>query len=296
MTESDLINPTAVIFPQINLDASKYQFPVFISPKLNYYKRWATTSFSDSSLTWSMPPANSTTVIDRRMFVYVPIRVTFTGNPGANNYILNPNADAPRQFPFSSCVSTTKLAINGMSYTTNVAELIHPLLKYNVSEELEQGLLSGGFSYPDQASEYSSLFGTNRSPFALYGDTTNQNAQTRGGSSNWTIVSNPRAVGAEQIVAVVDMYTIEPLFLMYPMLAGQKQDKGLYNVSQMDLTFNMLTEQKRIWSRIAQPGDGTLNITYKIGGTGSGIDPQPYILANYYTLLFLLIDNVMPLY
>jgi hypothetical protein len=287
------IQPIAIKAPQLDLDADAYPFPVIISPKLSYYKQWNTSSYGNNNIHFTMPPNDSQTVIDRRMFIYVPFRVTFRATATVvGQSILTQGQDAPRQFPFNSCCSSAKLSLNGMSFTVEPAEIVHAFLTHNNPEELEQGFHSMGFSYPDQSASYAptvGAFGTNRNPLGGYGEVGSNHAQSPRGAGNWTVLANPvsTAIG-EVLTAVVEFFTVEPLFFLHPLLAGMKEDKGLYSVNTMELNFQMLTQQQRIWSRVGSTDtafENSLVISYDIGRNITSLSQkEPLMFANYYTL------------
>ena len=174
-----------------------------------------------------MPPPSGSVVVDRKMYLYLTQRLTFTGTPPVGQKLLNPNLDAPRAYPIASSLETIQLSVNNQSMSFNCADVIQALMHFNTNESLKNGDYSMTPNCQDQSQQYADLIGSIRSPLQGYGDSNDENVLPRGGFP-FTIVSNPVSAGAA-VTAVVDVAFCEPLFLS-PLYFGEKNGSGFYNV------------------------------------------------------------------
>lgn len=214
------------------------------------YKTWTTTSVSSSSIQFSCPPPSGEVIVDRKVQLVLPIRLTITGTSPSGQLLLNPNTDAPRAYPISSSIETLKATINNQSMSINMADVIQPLMHYNTCEDLSQTEYSETPNVLDQSQAYSNLYGANRNPLGFYGDSVDQSMMPRGGFP-FTIVSNT------QTSAVVDFVATEFLYLS-PFYWGMNNGSGFYNVNAMDFNITFLGNAgNRMWSHDAVSGSGT---------------------------------------
>jgi hypothetical protein len=279
--------------PQLILQ-NKRAYAVMKGPKQTTLKQWTSSSVSNSNITFSMPPPSPEIIVDRRLNLYVPFRLTMTAvSTAIGQTVLNINSDAPRCFPLSSAIDTMSCTINNSTMTVNLADIVQPLLRYNTDNLIKNHLYSTSFSYPDQSAKYSQLSGNIRSPLHGYGDSNDENTQGRGGHANYKIVSNQVSTSIGQtLTAVVDLCAMEPLFCMSPFYWDNKDHPGFIHVNSMDLTVNFLSQAaNRLWSR----SDTALTLTslsYVVGGSSTNNGPSsfldttgnvPYVLATYYT-------------
>ena len=207
-------------------------------------KIYTSTSISSSSIQFSVPPPSGNVIIDRMVYLTLPIRLTFTGDAtNTSPELLLPNRDAPRAFPISGSMETLRLSINGLAVSINMSDVIHALLRYNTGRKDKQIYYSGTPNCPDQSQQYSDLFGSIRNPLASYGDSPDESVMPRGGYS-FNIVSNTSTQ------AIVDLVITEPIFLS-PLLWGgyDEQSGGFINVNEMDFNITFLNGAgNRIWS------------------------------------------------
>lgn len=203
-------------------------------------KIYTSTSISTSSIQFSTPPPSGNVIVDRKVFMNLPVRLTFTAVAGGGN-VLQSGLDAPRQFPFSSSCDTLRVSLNGLAMTIDMADVIHALQHFNTDAKLKARDYSGSPNCPDQSQNYSDLLGTNRNPLAFYGDTLDETVPSRGGFS-FNIVSNT------DTSAVVDMVIHEPIFLN-PLYWGCGNSSGFINVNEMDWNITFLQNAgNRMWS------------------------------------------------
>lgn len=221
-----------------------------VTPKI-----YTTTNVAQNSIVFSTPPPSPNMILDRKVYLTVCVRLTFTGTvPGSPaapfKTLLNVLRDAPRSFPLSSAMDNVSIQINGSQIDTQMGDLIQALTHYNTDVKLKTEEYSMTPTARDQSQNYGDLFGTVRSPLGVYGDSIQGGVTGRGGF-NFQIVSNPQNATPNPAVltSVVDVRFTEPLFLLAPFIWGKHQAGGLYNLNSLEWTFNFLTQAaNRFWS------------------------------------------------
>jgi len=211
------------------------------------WKSWSTTSVSTTSMNFSTPPPSGGIIVNRKVFLFVPMRLTFTGIPPIGNTLLNVNRDAPRAYPIAGSLDTIQASINNQSVSFNCADVIHALMRYNNDTNLKNGDYSMTPSALDQSQVYNDLYGFIASPLQNYGDATQESVCPRGGFP-FTIVANPVSNGINAVTCIIDMAVTEPIF-MSPFYFGKDNSGGFFNVNAMDWTFNFVQNAaNRAWS------------------------------------------------
>lgn len=234
------LNVVSVRDPRTNIQ-SRRDYAVLRGGQQVSYKSFTTNSISQSSIQFSAPPPSGGIIVDRKVSLTLPIRLTFTG-PGTNTTnLIQSNRDAPRAFPLSNMIDTLQVSINNNSVSINMSDIIQALMHYNVDNDLKMSDYSMTPCYQDQAQNYNELVGSVRNPLSSYGDSNDTNVQGRGGFP-FTIVSN------SPTSAVVDIVITEWLFLS-PFYFGQGNASGFVNVNTMDFNFTFLSNAgNKIWS------------------------------------------------
>lgn len=221
-------------------------------------KQWTTTSISNSSVQFSCPPPSGGIIVDRKVYLTMPIRLTLSGTVPDGEALLNPAQDAPRAFPVSGSIDTMNVTINNQTVSINLADVIHPLTRFNMDESLIQKEYSRTPSALDPAQAYESLFGGIHNPLTTY-DATSQGVVMQRGGFPYVIVSNPvnNSGAPATMTAVVDMVCTEPLFVS-PLYFGESNASGFINVTSFDINITFLaTAGFRMWSHMAGAGTQT---------------------------------------
>lgn len=250
------LNPVKVVDPITDVQSVR-DYAILQGGNKVSWKAYTSTSISQSSIQFSCPPPSGNVIVDRKQYITLPVRLTFTGIIQTTNAgfvpptsLLNAAFDAPRAYPFSGALDTLQVSINNDSVSINMSDVIHPLTHYNTDNRLKTREYSLTPTYPDQSFNYSDLFGATRSPLAFYADGLDGVPNQRG-SFPYKIVSNPTVVpstGGTQVTAVVDMVICEPLFLS-PFYWGCNDSQGFYNVNAMDFNLTFLNNGGfRMWS------------------------------------------------
>jgi hypothetical protein len=251
------LNVVAVRDPRTNVQ-SRRDYAVLRGGQQVSYKSFTTNSVSQSSIQFSAPPPSGGIIVDRKVSLTLPIRLTFTG-PGTNTTnLIQSNRDAPRAFPLSNIIDTLQVSINNNSVSINLSDIIQALMRYNVDGALKTGDYSMTPCYQDQSQNYNELVGSVRNPLSSYGDSNDTNVQGRGGFP-YTIVSN------SPTAAVVDIVITEWLFLS-PFYFGLGNGSGFVNVNSMDFNFTFLSSAgNKLWSHDNSLGTNvisSINATY----------------------------------
>jgi hypothetical protein len=286
------INPVQVLDPRVILKNERY-YAVLQGGKMVTPQTFVSTSVSQNSITFVTPPPAGGFIVDRKVMLTCSMRLTITATVAPGQQVLNVNRDAPRQFPLSSGMDNIKANINNQTVNVDMADIIHPLMHFNVDQKLKNLDYSMSASCPDQSQYYSDMNDTIRNPLGVYGDSLDETTNGRGASS-FFVVSNPTNTTGfpSTLGAIVDCQFTEPIFLLTPFYWGKGNGSGLYNVTAMQWTFNFLTQAgNRFWSHDENAsGSVVTNVSYIFGGnvggpTTSGYTAQPTLLFNFITPL-----------
>lgn len=278
------LNPVLVRDPITQVDSQR-DYAILKGGNQVTWKKYTTTSISNSAITWSCPPPSGNVFVDRKQYVLLPVRLVFTAPGGGAGLILQPGHDAPRAFPLNGSLEVLQSAINGQSFSIFISDMMHALSHFNTDIKLHNKDYSLTPTYYDQAQSYANLIGSIRNPLAGY-DSGLDHAPMQRGAFPFTIVQNT----ANQ--AVVDMVICEPLFLS-PYFWGCGNAAGFYNVTTMDFNLTFLSNANRFWSHTAVSGGGQnaitniqavfSNFTAAFATPFSYSDNQPLMLFKYIT-------------
>jgi len=254
------------------------------------YKPYVATSISNSNIRWNCPPPSANTIVDRKMYVKIPLRLIFTGTvTGTTSVLLNPGQDAFRQFPLSSSCSMLTVTINGQPVNIQLSQVIHALNRYNCGQDVLNSEYSMSAVYPDISHDYADFVGSINNPLGTIVDSRQGLVDGRG-SIAFKVVSNTSTA------AIIDAVITEPLFVS-PLYYGLGDAAGLYNVNTIEVSMDFVQNGFRAWSH-AQVGTTNYSTITNIqmqfnnytGGAFSYGSIQPSILFKYITP-----SNQMPL-
>jgi hypothetical protein len=260
------------------------------------YKQWTSTSISNSSIQFSCPPPSGGVFVDRKIMMYLPVKITMTGVvANIGDTLLYSGYDAPRAFPLSGIIDTLSATINNQSVSINLADLIHTLQHFNSDVKLKNGGYSLTPNYPDQSQQYEDLGGSTRNPLADFSSGLEETVMQRGGFP-FSIVSNPVSTVVNQTVTAVVEFAITEQLLLPPFYFGSGNGSALFNVTSMDFNFTFINNAaNRMWSHLYGAGIlGTNPVTsssVSFGGT-TGTSFNSYLPGG--TLPLLLIEYITP--
>lgn len=275
------LEPVCVYDPRVIVDNAR-DYAVLKSGQQTTWKQWTSTSISTTSINFACPPPSGSIFVDRKIYVVLPVRLTFTGTPPIGQTLLQVNRDAPRAWPVAGSLQTIQMTINNQSMSFDCADVIHALLRFNNNVELKNGDYSLTPNMPDQSQNYNDLFGTIRSPLFNYGDSADGEVLNRGGFP-FIVTVNPVSVGAP-VTATVEAVFVEPLFIS-PLYFGCKNSSAFFNVNSMDFTLNFVAGVNSLASRMWSHDDqlGTNVITSSSCTFINSNTQQPLMLIQYLT-------------
>ena len=244
------------------------------------WKKYTTTSVSNSSIQFSTPPPNARVFVDRKLYFLLPVRITLTSSAPNAFPLLRAGYDAPRSFPIASSISTLAATINNTTVSMNMADVIQGLLRFNTGEYLKEHDYSMTPSAMDMSQEYNDVFGGVRDPLQQYASSNQESVTNRGAFSMYKIVTNTPSQ------AVIDCVFCENLYLS-PFYFGNGQGTAFFGVQDMSFNFTFVSNPAfRMWSHNPSGANAPGAIT---GGSVqfnnfsgfSYADTVPALLFNY---------------
>lgn len=249
MTSTNSIQPFPVVGvqdPRQNLNANSDQKYVIIkgSPTVSV-QRYSTNSYSNSSAQIVIQPPSKNTILDLNILQQFSFTVTCTGDARASNNGLGFSLSL-RCFPIASITDTNRIILNNASLNVNLADIIHPLMKYGYNKCKYDKCLSMTPSQPDQYQVYSDFLspiygGDQRNPMGTYGESENT---SRGAFQPDSVVYDAKSNTTTIVYTVVEPMFLQPPFLDDP----ERLHMGLYNVNQIQVDVNFRSNLNRILS------------------------------------------------
>lgn len=314
--------------PRVSL-VGDYTYLIQKSGKQNTYQQIISQNISQSSLSFTTVPPNLQTFVNRKLYLGVPIRFSFTGTttaPGSGLLQIGQH-DALKAYPLQNYLfSTSSCTINNTNVAINSSDFIEPLLRTNMNIQLEKydfsltptymdtyqnyedfengayGSLPNSFSgtapYPINLINNNSNVSSNNNPLGAYG--LNYEGGGRGGFP-YAIVENT------DTTAIVDVYIVEQLFLP-PFEFGHHYHPGFIGINQMNFQFNLNSlaiggpgSFSNMWAH-SNEGNTLTSISAQIIGPSSGLTPgfaypqaMPTLFMNYITPYSSELQNLPPL-
>lgn len=209
------------------------------------WKPFTTTNVSSSNITFSAPPPNFKTWVDRKQYFLLPVRIVFNSSAPTANVLMRPDLDAPRQAPISGSLSTLSVSLNNTAVSINMSDVIKGLLRFDTGQYLKEHDYSMSPMASDMSQNYSDLFSTARNPLNSYGESVQESVMSRGGFSHYTIVENSTSQ------AIIDCIFVEPIFLS-PFYFGYGNATAFINLQTMDFNFTFVQNPAfTMWSHDA---------------------------------------------
>ena len=273
------VKPELVLDRRLGFTSDK-EFAVIKSGQTNSFKVLPTQNYSTSSITFNAQPPSPNIAISREVLVHMTYRVTFTGTAGTLNggTLLYPGLyDAPRSMPLASTTQSAQATINNASVAMNTYQVIHPLMRCNISDDelrrdfsLAPSMLDSYQNYDDP---YTQGYGIANDPLQNYGQ--NSYFNPRGGFP-LTIVSNPAVGAGNPATAIVEFETVEPL-IMSPFNNAGDNNVAFIGVQTLTLQLNFINIA-RVWSHSA--GNGNAGV---ISAVTVAFPVAPELLLNFIT-------------
>lgn len=298
------IEPVLVYDDRLDFNNPKY-YSVLKGGTNNTYKRWVPTSANTNNITWTAtPPSGSASVMDRRVFVRIPIRATLRFrnlDTAGVNFALDAYTGriGPRNFPIAKACSSIRASINNVDITTNLGDYMN-LLQMYMDNNASMGAYSmtptayDKFDYTGDDDLNSGFVGLSENPLSGWGNGGQNDVNPgRFGETLIKIVTNPAiAIGGSGDV-IIDMVITEPIIMSPFVLSDKTNAMGFYNVSSFTLSLNFYSNAvNRIMEIIPfLPVDpNVINLAasnkWEIGSQVTGpqfsfTESQPYLFCNY---------------
>lgn len=287
------LTPVCVHDPRIV--QQKRIYPVMKCGSQVLYKRFSTQSISQSSISFSCPPPSADVYVDRRVSIVLPTRITITAtglDPG--QLLINPGQFCIRSYPCQKALDSIQMTLNNQSMSINIADSISAMEHFNIDRKLRAIEYSKCPTYGAcQSQKFSDLFGSVRSPMALYGDSPDDLAPQAFPFTVVSQVNDNAGPGVSTCTSVVDFLTCESLMLS-PLAWGcfDDDDSAFYGLRTFDLTLNFLNNGGNRMIAIDKDSAGVqLNPTSiqtqmqfaNFAGGFSYDDNQPLLLFQYLT-------------
>jgi hypothetical protein len=244
---SDQIQKFKSTVPVVDLpDVASYIVPSGVSDSQSY--AFPATSHSNSSSSFQLNVPSPSTILDRRVIMRCPVRLTFT-KADTGTPVLREGKDAFRAQPLDAICSDVRLAINGLTISNQPRYTRLPLLNY-MSNSTKEALASISPVTLDEFSIYSEALGATNSPFNGP-QQSSYDGQAGRASYPFTVLSNTNT----SAVIEADLYSYVKLA---PFIFGDNgENKGLANVNTLTLNFQW-TNLARMWSRMLETVDDNL--------------------------------------
>ncbi len=222
------------------------------------------TSYSNSSVQFTAPPPNPNIIVDRKVLLNMQLLITLNGVDTGGPIFLE-SMDAPRAHPLAYIINTINATINNTQVSTNLSDVIDPLLHYwdpvkkrEIDDSLSPSML-------DQFQNYSDGAGT-RNPLNAY-NTSVSGADTARGGFNFTVLTNTNT----QATILLD---VTDYLYLSPFLSDQQDSAGFINVQNLDFIFT-LGDLTRAWSH-SSAGHALTSVT-------AVLNSAPKLFFNYIT-------------
>lgn len=268
------VNAFSVLDPIINFKTSHS----YLIPKggiLNTYRPTPSNTFSNSNIQFQVDVPSPQIVFDRKIYLGLPVRITFTGDTGDDLVpLLNYGVlDAFRAFPLTTITQSLNITWNNSTVSQNVNDYNAALQWYQSDQWLENCDYSTFPAFQDQFADYIAGFNTARNPLGGYDNTSGAHEQPRG-AFPIHVETNTRTL------AVINAFIVEPIF-MSPVAFGHLEVAGFYGVTNFQFTFNLDPNLARIWSHAQTAPFNFATITVTLQGVQN---PAP--LTNLPLLFF----------
>lgn len=273
--------------PRVNIN-NKRVYAVQRTASEITYKEYNATSYSNNNFNFSCPPPSKTTIIDRKIYLRVPVNIKFNGTCPTGQRLLQNHNDAFRSFPLSSIINTLQLTINQNSQTMYLSEVISGLTRYYTPQQLRNYDYSFAPLAMDRSQNYSDMVGLNANPLAGYGENTYENS--RGGFPYSVASNNVSLSSVANTTAEINAVLTEPLIIS-PLVYGSYNEPGLVGITSFDVVVNFDNDLTRIWSHSNSSGSVITSMTVSFG--------QPSLLHTYLSPTTLTIPpqiNMFPFY
>lgn len=268
------IKPVKVIDPELDFNNENF-YSVLKGSVRTSWKPIISTSYSNSSATFSAPPPSPDVCVSRKVRLVQPVTINFIGNAPVDQALLQSQYDAPRAYPLSSNMNSLQLDLNNTSFSINMSDTIQALLRYHNPEQLKDGEMSTTPSTLDKSQQYADLANSIHNPLGSVIDTALGGLDGRGAFPLVSITNNISTGILNDTTAQVVYNFCEDLFLSPLMFGTCMQENGFIGLQTFQLIINWASDLSRFWCHDDSGGTTLTSVAVTLG--------QPVLLFEYKT-------------
>ena len=258
------IQTVKVMDPTLDFDERQY-YAILKGADRVSWKTIITSSSSNSSATFTAPPPSPMTEVNRDVKLLQPVQIDFVGNAPLGQTLLQSQYDAPRAYPLSSIMETLQVDLNNTSFSINMKDTIHGLLRYHNSDKLKTGNMSTTPTTLDQTQQYSDLANSIRNPLGSIIDSVAGALEPRGSFPYVSLTNNVSGGIGEDTTATANFLFCEDLFLSPLLFGSECEETGFIGLQTFQMTVNWSNDLSRIWCHDNSGGTTLTSIVVTLG-------------------------------
>ncbi len=282
------------VMPELQTNKPRVWVNKIGSENTNYQAMSATT-WDNSRILLDLNNQGTNMLLDRQMWVKVPMRFTFTGtNTDPSARLVQVGTDsAPRCSPVMRALSLIKVTLNNDTINVQPATYIDALQRVNMTEKRLNGSLSTSCWYPDQYQRYQDWAtgpdnmmargGSSRNPLGSYGES----FETLRGGFPYTNTTDAPGV----TTCYYDYEFCEPLFGGVFSWNSDLCAIDNFNTAKIELLINSDFTSGACWSAANRTGAPqqitTVTCTLRNDGAGAGLGIPTFLFKNYRCPVFI---------
>jgi hypothetical protein len=259
----DLFKTVNIVDSRIQQIKSSIPFGVLSGAAQNTYQSFGAISQSTSTITYNIQVPSMSTLIDRNVLqqATVTLRITCADVPEGDKCMDYGNTDSLQAFPLNSLITTQTATINNTSVTTNLQDILAPLLRMCDNETLER-YNSLTPSMPDKFwKNYANATGTNSNPLAALNEAGFDVDYMPRGAYPVSMVCTHYITGGgtddsfystdedDTWVILLTFTVVEPILGLSPFAhTCSNSDAAFMGLNNLSLTFNLDNACKRVFS------------------------------------------------
>lgn len=151
------------------------RMPAFQSCRQVQYMQRAANNASENNIQWQCPPTEQNVYLDRLMLPKIGVRakIVISSQTGVQSgvLIIQPHKFCIRDHALLKAIDQINIYMNNNQLSMDIGLIVSALSHFNIDDKLRQVDLSMSASYPCyQSQEFWHLYGSSRSPMALFAD------------------------------------------------------------------------------------------------------------------------------
>lgn len=273
------LNPLKVVKvydPRVDLNAEEYYADLCGGAEVTY-KPFISTSYSNSSASFTCPPPNPSIIVDKTPILIQPVQFSFTGDDQGRP-LLQQGYDAPRSMPLARNMATLQVTPNNTTASIILFDVASGLFRYHNQQNINIKDYDWSMtpSALDMYQNYQDGIGSNLNPLGSYASST-AFQKLRGSFAPEATNIDGTAYSNTNTSAKVTYIFAEPLFLS-PFSFGHDMSKGFIGLQTLDIIITWNSDLAQMWSH----GDNPLS-TPPVFNSVSVTLGQPTLMFKYIT-------------